>query len=142
MILLDTNLVSETTKLIPEARVIEWLDNQIAESLYFSAVSLAELHLGIALLPDGRRKRTLRGSVSRIITTLFGSRILAFDEQAALAFSEIMSAAQNAGRRIGFADGQIAAIAQANGMIVATRDEDPFNRAGLTVINPWIPQPT
>lgn len=137
MILLDTNVVSETTKLDPEATMIRWLDSQIAESLYLSTVSLAELHLGIALLPEGRRKATLRHSVSRIIADLFGPRILAFDERAALAFSEIMSAAQHAGRRIGLADGQIAAIAQANGMIVATRDIDPFKVAGLTVIDPW-----
>lgn len=141
MILLDTNVVSETTKLDPEAKVIRWLDNQVAETLYLSTVSLAELHLRIALLPDGRRKTMLRQSVSRIIADLFGSRILLFDEPAALAFSEIMSAAQQAGKRIGLADGQIAAIAQANGMMVATRDIEPFRVAGLTVINPWIATP-
>jgi predicted nucleic acid-binding protein len=138
MILLDTNVVSETTKLAPEKSVIDWLDGQIAESLYLSTVSLAELHLGIALLPDGRRKTALRRSVTQIIADLFGSRIVAFDVRAALAFSEIMSAAQRSGQRIGLADGQIAAIAHTNGMIVATRDTDPFKVAGMTVINPWI----
>jgi hypothetical protein len=35
------------------------------------------------------------------------------------------------------ADAFIAAVALANGFIVATRDTSPFEAAGLTVINPW-----
>ena len=138
MILLDTNVVSETTRAVPDKTVIAWLDNQIAESLYLSTISLAELHLGIALMPDGRRKDALHRAVTTIIGDLFGARILAFDGKAALVFSELMSVSRADGFQIGRADGQIAAIARANEMIVATSDTGPFEAAGLSVVNPWI----
>jgi len=89
-------------------------------------------------MPHGRWKEALHRSVTAIITDLFGTRILAFDEKAALSLSEIKSVSRAEGFQIGMADGQIAAIARANEMIVATRDTGPFKTAGLTVVNPWI----
>ena len=54
MILLDTCVVSEPLKPRPDTKVLNWLDDQAAESLYLSTVSLAELLAGVAALPaDG-----------------------------------------------------------------------------------------
>lgn len=55
MILLDTNGVSEPLRAAPEPRVIEWLDAQPLETLYLSAMTVAELRAGVALLPAGRQ---------------------------------------------------------------------------------------
>jgi predicted nucleic acid-binding protein len=68
---------------------------------------------------------------------LFCRRVLPFDEAAAMVFATLISRARAAGRAIGTADGQIAATASANGMIVATRDVRAFEAAGVKVINPW-----
>ena len=57
---------------------------------------------------------------------------------ASQAYSELMAKARAAGLAIGAADGYIAATADANGMMVATRDVSPFKAAGLDVINPWL----
>ncbi len=140
MILVDTNVVSETMRRNPDSAVISWLDRQLAETLYLSSVSLAELLLGVAALPDGRRKNELRSALNGRAKDLFGQRILPFDQDAAVAFADIMSAARAVGRPIGLADGQIAAIAKANQLIVATRDTAPFAAAGLTIVNPWSPK--
>jgi predicted nucleic acid-binding protein len=137
MILVDTNVVSEMMRQTPDANVVAWLDAQAAETLYLSAVSLAELLLGIAVLPDSRRKVELGLSLGRQAAALFGARVLAFDEAAATAFAAAVSRARAAGRSIGMADGQIAATAAAHRLMVATRDTTPFEAAGLTVINPW-----
>jgi predicted nucleic acid-binding protein len=137
MILLDTNVLSETMRATPEARVIAWLDAQVADTLYLSAVSLAELLLGIAVLPDGERKVQLAADLATRATALFGSRVLPFDTAAATAYADVVSRARTAGRAIGVADGQIAAIAAAKDLIVATRDLAPFEAAGVPVINPW-----
>jgi len=59
LILLDTCVVSEPLKPRPEAKVPIWLDDQAAESLYLSTVSLAELLAGVAALPAGRRRSAL-----------------------------------------------------------------------------------
>jgi len=137
MILLDTNVVSELMRAAPAAQVVSWLDAQVAETLHLSAVSLAELLLGIALLPDGRRKADLAVALETRATVLFGSRILSFDKTAAGVFAGIVSRTRASGFSIGTADAQIAATAAANGFVVATRDAAPFEAAGLTVINPW-----
>jgi toxin FitB len=140
MILVDTNVVSETMRPTPDPAVIAWLDAQAAESLYLSSVSLAELLLGIAVLPDGRRKIELGSSLLSNAVILFGDRLLPFDVPAAQAYATLVSAARSAGHAIGVADGQIAAIATAKGLAVATRDIGPFEAAGLSVINPWAPR--
>jgi toxin FitB len=137
MILLDTNVVSEMMRVAPDPGVVDWLDAQLAETLHLSAVSLAELLLGIAVLPDGRRKSELSLSLGTQAAALFGPRVLGFDETAAGAFAIIVSRAHASGFSIGTADAQIAAIAATHRLVVATRDTAPFAAAGLTVINPW-----
>ena len=136
MILVDTNVVSETMRQTPNPKVVAWLDAQMAETLHLSAVSLAELLVGIAVLPDGRRKFDLGLSLERA-AGFFGPRVLAFDETAAKAYAELFSRSRASGFSIGMADGQIAATAAAHGLIVATRDTAPFIAAGLTVVDPW-----
>jgi toxin FitB len=138
MILIDTNVVSEMMKQVPNESVVAWLDAQIAETLHLSAVSYAELLLGIAVLPEGRRKADLGAALAGQAAALFGPRFLPFDASAANAFASAMSQARATGRAIGFADGQIAATAATHGLAVATRDTRPFEAVGLRVINPWL----
>jgi len=137
VILLDTNVISELMRAAPASQVIAWLDEQVAETLHLSTVSLAELLLGSALLPDGRRKADLSTSLETRAAALFGSRILTFDQAAAGAFAGIVSRTRASGFSIGTADAQIAATAASRGFSVATRDKGPFEAAGLLVINPW-----
>lgn len=68
---------------------------------------------------------------------LFGSRILSFDQQAAIVYAPIVGRARTSGRLISVADGQIAAIAAVHGFTIATRDTAPFVAAGVPIINPW-----
>jgi predicted nucleic acid-binding protein len=51
-----------------------WLDEQIAETLYVTSISVSELLLGIELLPDGKRKEGLAVALSDLLVTLFGDR--------------------------------------------------------------------
>lgn len=136
MILLDTNVVSEAMRPSPEPVVRAWLNDQAAEALYLSSVTLAELLFGIACMPFGRRKDALGSSLNDFLA-LFGPRVLPFDAEAARSYALLRARARAAGRAIGTADGYIAAIATAHNLIVATRDTAPFEAAGLTVINPW-----
>lgn len=137
MIVLDTNVVSEPMKPGGSAAVLAWLDRQVADTLYLTATSLAELLVGIQTLPDGKRKAGLDAALTELMAGLFGPRILPFDQQAALAYAPLVGRARAAGRAISVADGQIAAIAAAHGFTVATRDTASFLAAGVPVINPW-----
>jgi toxin FitB len=137
MILLDTNVISEPLKPNGEPKVVAWIDAQVLETLYLSAITLAELRYGIAALPEGKRKAVLRASLEERVLPMFDARILPFDAESTHAYAELCVRARAAGKGIGTADAYIAAIAAARGFTVATRDTGPFEAAGLLVINPW-----
>ena len=137
MIVLDTNVISEPMRPHGSPAVRTWLDRQVAETLYLTATSLAELLVGIEILPRGKRKEGLATALAELVGTLFGSRILPFDQQAAAAYALVVGRARAAGTIISVADGQIAAIAAVHGYSIATRDAAPFRAAGLLVIDPW-----
>ena len=137
MIILDTNVVSEPMKPNAHPAVVAWLDQQVAETLYLTATSLAELLVGIEVLPGGKRKEGLDAALAELVSRLFGSRVLPFDHHAAMAYARLVNRARTNGRIISVADGQIAAIAAVHGFTVATRDTEPFVATGVPVINPW-----
>lgn len=140
MILLDTNVVSEPLQPAPTARVIEWIDAQAIETLYLSAITVAELRFGVAVLPAGKRRERLAMRLENEVLSLFAERILPFDLAASRAYADLMARARSRGTPIGKADGLIAAIATSHELAVATRDTTPFLAAGLEVIDPWSPR--
>ena len=137
MILLDTNVISEPQRQSPNARVVDWIDAQALETLYLSAITVAELRAGIALMPTEKRRDSLHDNLEKRLLPMFANRVLPFDMPCSKAYAELLAKAHAAGLAIETADTFIAAIALANGFIVATRDTNPFEAAGLTVINPW-----
>lgn len=132
MILLDTNVVSEPPRAAPDARVIEWIDAQPLETLFLSAITVAEL-------PTGKRRTGLHDSLEKQVLPLFAGRVLLFHLACTQACAALMATARKAGLAIASADGYIAAIAASNGLAVATRDSSPFKAAGVAVIDPWQP---
>ena len=138
MILIDTNVVSEPWKPAPDTRVLDWLDAQAIETLFLSAITIAELRFGVAAMPEGKRRTVLHDRLEGEVLPLFSGRILTFDLDASKAYATLMSEARASGKAIGTADGYIAATALARGFSVATRDVSPFEAAGLSIINPWV----
>ncbi|VWD43958.1 plasmid stability protein StbB [Burkholderia contaminans] len=137
MILVDTNVMSEPLRREPSAAVIEWLDAQNVETLFLAAISLGEMRFGVAALPEGRRRDWLHHSIEQRVVPLFRGRILPFDDAASKAYASIRARAHASGSTIAPADVFIAATAEANGLIIATRDVAPFEAVGLRVIDPW-----
>jgi predicted nucleic acid-binding protein len=136
MILLDTNVVSETMKPAPNQMVQRWLDKQAAETLYLSSVTIAEAMFGIRTMPEGKRKQGLAEALD-VWISLFEGRILPFDFDAARHYAALGASARASGKGFPTPDGYIAAIAASRGFAVATRDTSAFRAAGLEVIDPW-----
>lgn len=136
MILLDTNVVSEVMKPEPYPAVHNWLDEQTAETLYISSVTIAELMFGISALPKGKRKDKLTAALDGVLE-LFADRILPFDISAARRYAVLAVRARAAGKGFPTPDGYIAAIAASHDFAVASRDSSAFTAAGLIVIDPW-----
>jgi predicted nucleic acid-binding protein len=137
MIILDTNVISELWKITPAANVLTWVDAQAIETMYLSAITVAELRFGLATMPDGKRHKIYQNRLENDVLPAFLGRVLPFDLDASRAYADFMAHAKVAGKAIGKADGYIAATAMARGFMVATRDTRPFEASGVPVINPW-----
>jgi toxin FitB len=137
MIVLDTNVLSELWKVEPNPDVLAWIDGQAVETLYLSAITVAELRYGLAAMTKGKRRTVYQERLEREVLPAFAGRVLPFDLDASQAYATLMARARAAGKAVGNADGYIAAIAAAHGFAVATRDVGPFRAAGVAVVNPW-----
>lgn len=137
MIVLDTNVLSEMMRPTPSPAVEHWMGSRPAASLFISAITEAELRYGLALLPDGHRRRQLVAQAEAMLADDFAGRILPFDSSAASAYALIAAARRRAGRPISQADAQIAAIAASRGASLATRNVADFIDCGIDVVDPW-----
>jgi len=136
MIVLDTNVLSEVMKPSPAPTVAAWMARENPGGLFTTAVTEAEIRLGVEVLPAGRRKQELEAAAQRIIA-LFDTRILPFDSIATQLFAQIVAGRRRMGLPIGDLDAQIAAIARSRGMALATRNVLDFDGTGIDVIDPW-----
>ncbi len=136
MILLDTNVVSEPLKPRPDPAVVQWLNAQAPEDLYLPAIVAAELYYGWSILPGGRRKRVSGNLVDRVVSQ-FEGRVVPFDLAAAVEYGRLMATARSAGVGLPIFDGQIAAIARAQGAALATRNVKHFEQTDIPLLNPW-----
>jgi predicted nucleic acid-binding protein len=137
MIVLDTNVLSEVLRPEPEPRVLAWLDEQPANSIFTTAVTQGEILYGIRLLADGQRRRKLWDAASFMFNDDFAGRVLSFDSEAADHYAQIGASRRSAGRPISQFDATIAAITRAHGATLATRNSKDFEDCGVKVVNPW-----
>ncbi len=136
-VLLDTNVVSELMRTAPDPGVAVWAAGHSLEDLFFSAVGEAELRYGAAILPTGRRRENLVSDIERMLDEAFENRVLPFDSGAARAYADIAAMRRSAGRPVGTADCQIAAIARTRHMALATRNVRDFEDIDVEIVDPW-----
>ncbi len=137
MIILDTNVLSELMQKLPERTVVEWLDRQPAESVWITSITVFEARFGLALLPSGRRQRTLEEAFERWLEEDLEKRILDFDVAAANEAAALGAARRKAGRPVDMRDTQIAGIALSRRATLATRNTRHFSGLEIPVVDPW-----
>lgn len=138
MIVLDTNVISETIKSRPDARVVSWMETLVGE-VAITAITLGELLAGVRRLPDGQRRFQLHMTIDLAVGPYRDtSAILAFDDDAAVHYADVLSAREQAGMPISTADAQIAAICRTHRAICATRNTKDFAQTGVDLVNPWL----
>jgi predicted nucleic acid-binding protein len=138
MIILDTNILSALMRTVPDARVVAWLDRQPAESVWITSITLFEAYLGLALLPSGRRQRTLETAFARLLQEDLENRVLDFDGAAATEAASLAAARQKNGRPVDLRDTQIAGIALARRATLATRNVRHFRDLKISIVDPWV----
>jgi toxin FitB len=137
VIILDTNVLSALMRGAREAAAVAWLDRQPAESIWITSITLFEVHLGLALLPSGRRRRTLEAAFAQLLTEDLENRILDFDSAAATEAALLAAERQKSGRPVDIRDTQIAGIALARHATIATRSVRHYADVRVPVVDPW-----
>jgi predicted nucleic acid-binding protein len=137
VIVLDTNVISELARHVPDPGVLSWLDSLEVSETATTAVTAAELRYGVARLPDGHRKRELAVVIRGILAEDFRGRVLPFDERASVRYADIVTGRERIGRPIGVADAQIAAICRDLGAMLATHNIPDFEETGIELVDPW-----
>ncbi|HIJ81457.1 MAG TPA: type II toxin-antitoxin system VapC family toxin [Desulfuromonadales bacterium] len=137
-IVLDTNVISELMRSSPDQAVIDWFANRTDAFFYISAITQAEIMLGIAVLPAGKRRESLANAANLMFTQEFAGKCLPFDAAAAVNYSILVSNRRRSGHATTTEDAMIASIAMAHGCSLATRNiKDFLFISGLTLLNPW-----
>ncbi|WP_323123343.1 type II toxin-antitoxin system VapC family toxin [Burkholderia alba] len=137
MIVLDTNVLSELLRPVPDPAVLAWFGRQPRAALFTTTLSRAEMLYGVQLLSAGTRRVGLAVALTAIFELDFAGRVLAFDWDAAADYADIATARKRAGRAISQIDAMIAAIARSRGATVATRNVKDFVDCGVDLNDPW-----
>ena len=138
--LLDTNVLSEWMRPQPSHAVLDWVGQQSPDCLYTSTITVAESGAGVAMMPMGQRQRALQAAAEAMFEQDFAGRLWAFDIAAAQVFAIVKAQRSRAGRPIGHADAQIAALALLHQATLVTRNVADFTDIdGLGIFNPWTP---
>lgn len=134
--LLDTSIISNITKPVPSESLLAWMAEQVDEDLFIASLTIAEIRRGVLEEPASRRRDQLEAWLAgpEGPSALFAGRVLPFDDKASLIWARLMAEARAAGRPRSALDTIIAAVAESNGCMIVTDNEEDF--AGLDTINP------
>jgi predicted nucleic acid-binding protein len=130
--LLDTNTLSEVTKLNSAQEVLDWLEANETDSA-ISAISIGEMVAGIEKMPESKRRRSL-ASALKFLREDYSGKILDFTEGAAIEWGRLIAQAKRAGRNLPVIDSQIEGTAIHFGLMVVTRNAKDFFHP---TFNPW-----
>jgi toxin FitB len=136
--LLDTNVLSDMMRPRVAIGVVQFLEATEASRLFISDINLAELKFGALLLPDPKRRDAILDAVNDRIHPAFSGRILSANEETWLIWKRIEYEGRKRRHTYPQPDLVIAALATQHALIVVTRDTEPFDKADVPVLNPWL----
>jgi len=136
--LLDTNVLSELRKPKPEPKVLAFVASLQLDAMFVSSVTLAEIRFGIELIADAHRRATLSDWLGLKIRPMFEQRVLPVTEDVMFKWRLLVEDGRKSGHTFSQPDLIIAATALQYGLTVVTRDIGDYERAGVTLLNPWL----
>jgi len=137
LFLFDTNVLSEMSRARPSRAVVASLQNIPAEATFVSEVVIAEIRFGAENAATPARREALLNWLKNDIRPSFRGRILPATEDIFVRWRWIVEKNRRQGYTFDQSDALIAATAAHHGLVVLTRDAEPYERADVAVINPW-----
>lgn len=138
MFILDTNILSALMRNNPDVRIMNWLDKQAAESIWTTSVTIFEVNYGLEILPEGKKKKSLKALFKNVCEKDLHNRIFDFDSLSAQEAARISAELKNMGKPVDFRDVQIAGITSARKGILVTCNTKHFINCGIDIIDPSI----
>lgn len=135
--LLDTNVLSELRRPMPDQRVVAFVTGCELEHLHISVVTLAEIRFGIELIAEPRRRAELNDWLTHKVRPMFDGRVLQINEDIMLKWRLMVEDGRKTGYTFSQPDLMIAATAFHYGLTVVTRDQSDYDKARVPVVNPW-----
>ncbi len=132
--LLDTNIVTEPLKRLPNETVIARLQRHQHE-LVIAAPVWHELWFGCSRLPQSKRRIEIETYLSTIVTATMP--ILPYDDKAAHWYAIERARLANIGQPTPFTDGQIAAVAAVNHLILVTNNTTDYAHFNGLAVENW-----
>lgn len=133
--LIDTNVISEAIKPTPNASATEWLSHNAADS-YLASITIEELRFGEFMMPEGKKRRTLKDWIDALLVD-FAQSIISFDAAAATVCAHFHEMAISVGRTPTIEDLMVAAIAQAKNLTLVTRNVRDFDYLPVDLLDPF-----
>ena len=128
--LVDTNVLSELARPMPNPRVVGWARG-VPLPLSLSVVTLEEIHFGLSWRPNAEIEAWFEAFL------IESCRVLPITESIARRAGELRGRLRGSGRQRTQDDMLIAATAQAHQIPVATRNVRDFDGCGIPVVNPF-----
>lgn len=136
MLILDTAILAEVLKAVPDPKIGAWVAGQARDDLYTTSIAQAEILLLVERQPPGKRRSDSLGVVAEVFA-FFEKRVLPFDADAARAYPQIVLNRKMMGQEIEAASAMLAAITRSRGATLATRTPGEFSGCGIRVVDPW-----
>ncbi len=134
--LLDTNVVSDPSKVMPNAGLQAWFAAASEETLFLSVVTIGEIRRGVEMIANPTTKAMFETFLAAL-RTRFAHRLLAFDDAVAERWGRLLGTLAVKGVKLPAIDSLIAATALHHDLVVVTRNDADFSRAGIPVLNPF-----
>jgi tRNA(fMet)-specific endonuclease VapC len=132
--LLDTNVISEINKPVPNPLVVEQMNRYQGEMATASTVVHELLYGGLRLPVESLRRSYLEDYVRQLPTRM---PVLSYDLAAARWHASERARLTRIGRTPAFADGQIASIAACQGLVLVTNNVSDFQDFEGLAIENW-----
>jgi predicted nucleic acid-binding protein len=134
MFLVDTDILSESTKAAPNAGVLSWIETN-EPAIRISSISLGEIQYGIELLDAGRKQAELRKWLQSLRDT-YADSIIPIDDLVGLRWGELKADLEKRGRKMPVVDSLLAATAMEHHLTLVTSNTRDFLHSGVRLLNP------
>jgi len=136
--LLDTCVLSECVKKLPNLLINQWFNQQLPEQLFLSGITLAELRKGIYKIESSQPERHKKlQDWLHTIEVKFYLRILPVNSNVLNIWAKLSADAELQGKKLAVMDSLIAATALEFNLVLVTRNSSDFEYTSVKQMNPW-----